>query len=291
MQRRTRNQLPLWPAGCLWIIVLAGIVCSGGCDEEAAEPYAREPDESNSISSVDENYPQDVGVAERENVPEDANWPPPRFSERREDREGMVDRIHRAYDFTDTQVLDAMRNVPRHEFVPEHLSRSAYADRPLPIGHDQTISQPYIVALMTSLLELNPDKKVLEVGTGSGYQAAVLAELTPHVYTIEIVPPLGRRAIRTFDVLGYETIRARIGDGYRGWPEAQPFDGIIVTCAPHSIPEPLVGQLKVGGRMVIPVGAYVQELVLVTKNEDGSLDRRSVLPVRFVPMTGEAQRR
>jgi protein-L-isoaspartate(D-aspartate) O-methyltransferase len=191
----------------------------------------------------------------------------------------------------DPRVLQALRDVPRHWFVPQNGQALAYADQPLPIGEDQTISQPYIVALMTEALQLKPDAKVLEIGTGSGYQAAVLSELTPHVFTIEIVEPLGKRAREAFAKRGYSTIRARIGDGYAGWPEFAPFDAIIVTCAPDHIPPRLLEQLAVNGRICIPVGSAggVQELVVATKLADGTLKRESLIPVRFVPMTGAAR--
>jgi protein-L-isoaspartate(D-aspartate) O-methyltransferase len=180
-----------------------------------------------------------------------------------------------------------MRRVPRHEFVPRQLRAAAYDDRPLPIGEDQTISQPYIVALMTEVLDLSPGDKVLEVGTGSGYQAAVLAEITDQVFTIEIIESLGNRARQTLARLGYTGVHVRIGDGYLGWEEHAPFDAIIVTCAPDHIPRPLVDQLVEGGRMVIPVGPrYSQELVLVVK-EEGEIHQRDIIPVLFVPMTGE----
>jgi len=193
----------------------------------------------------------------------------------------------------DPRVLEAMRTVPRHVFAPNVPPESAYGDHPLPIGHGQTISQPYIVALMTELLELTPESKVLEIGTGSGYQAAVLAHLTPHVYTIEIVAPLAQAAMQRLKEQGYGQIHARIGDGYQGWPEAAPFDGIIVTCAADEVPEPLWEQLAPGGRMVIPLGraGAVQELVVLTKSADGRRRKRSVIPVRFVPMTGRPRQR
>jgi protein-L-isoaspartate(D-aspartate) O-methyltransferase len=191
----------------------------------------------------------------------------------------------------DPRVLDAMRKVPRHELVPEELRGRAYADGPLPIGYGQTISQPYVVAFMTEKLEPRETDRVLEVGTGSGYQAAVLAELVKEVYTIEIVPELAERAKEDLKRLGYQNIHVREGDGYKGWPEAAPFDAIIVTCAPDDVPGPLVSQLKDGGRMIIPVGAGGrQQLVLLRKRGD-KLEKRAVLPVRFVPMTGEAQRK
>ena len=188
----------------------------------------------------------------------------------------------------DTRVMEAMATVPRHEFVPDSQRRYAYANRPLPIGHGQTISQPYIVALMTDLLEPRPDSRVLELGTGSGYQAAVLAELVDDVYTIEIVEPLGILARRRFKDLGLDAIRTRIGDGYYGWPEHGPYDAIIVTAAASHVPPPLIEQLVPGGRMVIPVGSpfLTQQLLLLEKDEDGILTTRQILPVRFVPLTG-----
>jgi protein-L-isoaspartate(D-aspartate) O-methyltransferase len=187
-------------------------------------------------------------------------------------------------------VLDALRAVPRHEFVPADQRALAYVDRALPIGHDQTISQPYVVAFMTQALAVEPGEKVLEIGTGSGYQAAVLAALGAEVFSIEIVEPLGRAAAVRLERLGYD-VAVRIGDGYRGWPEQAPFDAIILTAAPPEVPSPLLDQLKPGGRMVLPEGEGFQQLVLVTKDADGSVMRRSLLDVRFVPMTGEARRR
>jgi len=188
----------------------------------------------------------------------------------------------------DAAVLRAMREVPRHLFVPENLRSQAYADGPLPVGHDQTISQPYIVALMTEALDLKEQDRVLEVGTGSGYQAAVLAEIAREVFTIEIIEPLGRQAEKHLHALGYSNVHVRIADGYQGWPEQAPFDAIIVTAAPDHIPQPLVEQLRIGGRLIIPVGRKEQELVLLHRRED-SVERRVLTPVRFVPMTGEAE--
>jgi protein-L-isoaspartate(D-aspartate) O-methyltransferase len=196
----------------------------------------------------------------------------------------------RGDDIDDPRVLAAMRKVPRHELVPRNLRGRAYDDSPLPIGHGQTISQPYVVAFMTEKLEPKKTDRVLEVGTGSGYQAAILAEIVNEVYTIEIVEPLAERAAADLKRLGYENIHVRAGDGYKGWPEAAPFDAIIVTCAPEAVPKPLVAQLKEGGRMIIPVGtSWNQQLVLLRK-QGGKLEKRAVLPVRFVPMTGEAQK-
>jgi protein-L-isoaspartate(D-aspartate) O-methyltransferase len=186
-----------------------------------------------------------------------------------------------------------MLNVPRHWFVPVGSRSMAYENTPLPIGHDQTISQPFIVAYMTGLLELSPEMKVLEIGTGSGYQAAVLSEFTPYVYTIEILEPLAERAIEQLSKRGYNTVKVRLGDGYKGWPEYAPFDAVIVTCAPDHIPQPLIDQLKPEGKIVIPLGraGYVQDLMLVIKNPDGSLERKSMMPVRFVPLLREKTER
>lgn len=193
----------------------------------------------------------------------------------------------------DPRVLDALRRVPRHWFVPSRVAGEAYDDHPLPIGFGQTISQPYIVALMTEALRVAPTDRVLEIGTGSGYQAAVLSELAREVYTIEIVRPLGELARRILRERGYENVHVRIGDGFGGWPEAAPFDAIIVTCAAPTPPAALVEQLRIGGRLCIPVDAPdgFQELILFRKRDDGGLDRQVLAPVMFVPMTGEAQRK
>jgi protein-L-isoaspartate(D-aspartate) O-methyltransferase len=189
----------------------------------------------------------------------------------------------------DERVLVVMGQVPRHAFVPADQLPYAYRNRPLPIGHGQTISQPYIVALMTDLARVEPGHKVLEVGTGSGYQAAVMAHLAQAVYSIEIVEPLGLQAKERLQKLGYDKIQVRLGDGYHGWAEHAPYDAILVTAAASHIPPPLIRQLKPGGRMVIPVGAafMVQQLMLVEKNLDGTVSTRQVLPVRFVPLTGQ----
>ncbi|MDD4052492.1 MAG: protein-L-isoaspartate(D-aspartate) O-methyltransferase [candidate division Zixibacteria bacterium] len=202
----------------------------------------------------------------------------------------MVESQLKGRDITDKRVLAAMEKVERHRFVPVDEQSAAYEDHPLPIGEGQTISQPYIVALMTQLLRLKGNEKVLEIGTGSGYQAAVLAELAGEVYTIEIIEPLGKAAEVRLKEMGYINVSVRIGDGYLGWPEKAPFDGIIVTCAPDKIPQPLIDQLADGGRMVIPVGTYAQELVLVEKKA-GKITRKNVIPVVFVPMTGEGVKR
>ncbi len=205
-------------------------------------------------------------------------------------RREMVTTQLRSRDIWDRRVLEAMGKVPRHEFVPQTVKHLAYEDHPLPIGLGQTISQPYIVALMTQLADPREGARALEIGTGSGYQAAVLAELVDRVYTIEIVPELARRSAALLKRLGYENVFARAGDGYQGWPEAAPFDLILVTAAAGRVPEPLQEQLAEGGRLVIPVGdpGRVQKLLLLTK-EEGRIRRQNVLAVRFVPMTGKIQ--
>lgn len=205
-------------------------------------------------------------------------------------RERMVRRQIEDRGITDSRVLDAMRQVPRHLFMPEEVRSAAYEDSPVPIGHGQTISQPYIVAYMTDLLSVRSTDVVLEIGTGSGYQAAVLSRLAKHVYSIEIVPELARTATATLSRLGYTNVTVRLGDGYKGWPERAPFDRIILTAAPPELPNALIDQLKPGGRLIAPVGRTVfeQELIVVEKGSDGKLKRRSSLPVRFVPMVRPA---
>jgi protein-L-isoaspartate(D-aspartate) O-methyltransferase len=191
-------------------------------------------------------------------------------------------------DALDPSVTEAMETVPRHVFVPLAYRLHAYANRPLPIGHGQTISQPYIVAVMTDLAGLGPDARVLEIGTGSGYQAAVLAEIAKEVYTVEVIPELAKSAKERFKTLGYDNIESRIGDGYYGWEQHAPFDAIVVTAAAGHVPPPLIEQLRPGGRMVIPVRGYLftQYLLLVTKEPSGRVSSRQMLPVRFVPLTG-----
>jgi protein-L-isoaspartate(D-aspartate) O-methyltransferase len=205
-----------------------------------------------------------------------------------EARSTMVEFQIRERGVRDPEVLEAMEAVPRHEFVPEDYVQAAYSDGPLPIGYGQTISQPYIVAVMTELLSLEPGDKVLEVGTGSGYQAAILAELTDNVYTMEIIPELAEAAATRLARLGYDAIQTLNADGYYGWPEHAPYDAIIVTAAPDHVPQPLIGQLKDGGRMVIPVGpvGWYQTLWLITK-EDGEVEYHNKGGVTFVPLTGE----
>ena len=203
-------------------------------------------------------------------------------------RQTMMQRDIEGRGIRDPAVLRAMAAVPRERFVPERLKDVAYRDGPLPIGHNQTISQPYIVAAMTELLQLQPGDRVLEVGTGSGYQAAVLAEVAASVYTVEIIPELAEQAGRVLAELKYTNVVCRTGDGYAGWPEEAPFDGIMVTAAPVEVPRPLIDQLKPGGRLVIPVGptGAVQKLKVLTRREDGAVEEQAVMDVLFVPLTG-----
>ena len=229
----------------------------------------------------------------------DSNEPPgsrsnhqhPAFGERTEERQQMVVRQIQARDAHDPRVLSAMRTVPRHAFVPGPYRERAYGDYPLPIGHGQTISQPYIVAFMTEALHLDPNSRVLEIGTGSGYQAAVCAEIAREVYTMEIVPELAKSATQIIKELGYTNVHVKAGDGFFGWKDKAPFDAIIGTAAAEQIPKPLLEQLKPRGRLILPCEDPdgLQYLVLVTKDQRGELSRKRVLPVRFVPMTGRVQ--
>lgn len=205
-------------------------------------------------------------------------------------REQMVENQIEARGIKDKKVFAALKKIERHKFVPSAYESFAYADGPLPIGEDQTISQPYIVALMTELLKLKGNENVLEIGTGSGYQAAVLAEIAGHVYTIEIIKNLAKKAKKLLKKLGYKNITVKHGDGYKGWKKYAPFDGIIVTAAPENVPEPLKQQLKIGGKMVIPVGKYYQQLMVITRTKEG-FKQEIKIPVRFVPMTGEVQKK
>lgn len=207
------------------------------------------------------------------------------------ERQRMVQEQLMSRGLHDEHVLAAMSKVPREEFVPQGSRAASYTDRPLPIGYDQTISQPYVVAFMTEQLRLQPQDHVLEIGTGSGYQAAILAELAAKVYSIEIIEPLAKNAEATLQRLGYKNVQVKIGDGYKGWPEHAPFDAITVTCAPDHVPQPLTDQLKEGGRMIIPVGGFGDQELYLLEKKNGQLLRRAVLPVRFVPMTREASER
>ncbi len=207
-----------------------------------------------------------------------------------ERRARMVETQIVARGVRDPRVLAAMREVPRHLFVDPAQREHAYEDHPLPIAGNQTISQPYIVALMTELAEITPGERVLEIGTGSGYQSAVLSRLAREVYSIEIVPELARASGERLRRLGYGNVSVKEGDGYRGWSEHAPFDAIIVTAAPDRIPQPLLDQLAPGGRMVIPVGSFFQELKVLSKDKNGKISEKDILPVRFVPMTGEIEK-
>ena len=222
-----------------------------------------------------------------EDVPRPQSPEEARFGEA---RRSMVQKHLRPRGIADKRVLEVMGRIRRQQFVPPSRQAEAYADRPLPIGHRQTISQPYIVALMTELVRPQAGSRALDIGTGSGYQAAVLAELCGKVYSIEIVKPLAEGARKRLAALGYENVTVRHGDGYRGWAEHAPFDVIIVAAAPDHVPQPLIDQLAPGGRMVIPVGRPFQDLLLIEKTKDGTVRRKNVAPVAFVPMTGEAQR-
>jgi protein-L-isoaspartate(D-aspartate) O-methyltransferase len=222
----------------------------------------------------------------------DCHHSPTSTSEFAAERQKMLGEQLRPRGIRDERVLAAMAKVPREEFVPENLRGQAYEDEPLPIGHDQTISQPFIVAFMTEQLHPKPTDRILEIGTGSGYQAAVLAELVKDVYTIEIIEPLAKDASARLARLGYNNAHVKVGDGYQGWPEVAPFDAIIVTCAPDKVPQPLTQQLKDGGRMIVPVGTTMmdQQLYLLEK-KNGELAQTAILPVRFVPMAGEAAKK
>jgi len=281
------------------VAVIMVSACAVSCAEEASESAAEPP------AGQDERPKAEPPTASKEKAPQPAAgsreaegaaatdeekpkqpWSPPTFTERQDERDRMAAVIRDSYGLKDKPVLEAMRTVPRHEFVPDRVRRRAYGDSPLPIGHGQTISQPFMVAEMTRRLALDAGDRVLEVGTGSGYQAAVLTHFTRHVYTIEIIRPLAEAARKRLDRLGYDCVEVRHGDGYDGWPKAAPFDAIIVTCAAGQIPPPLVKQLKPGGRMVIPVGGRfsVQRLMLVEKDEQGEVTSRSLMAVRFVPL-------
>ena len=209
---------------------------------------------------------------------------------RRQQREQMVEQQIRQRGINDKNVLAAMKSVPRHLFVPQSLANRAYEDTPLPIGFNQTISQPFVVAYMTEIATLTEEAKVLEIGTGSGYQAAVLAEISSEVFSIEILPTLATRSRNLLHDLGYHNLTVKAGDGYQGWPEEAPFDAIIVTAAPNHVPPALIEQLAIGGKIVIPVGRVQQEMTIITKTDDGTSTVQT-LPVRFVPMTGKAQDR
>ncbi len=256
-------------AAIVWLI---GLFFISGCN--------------NNLSSTTKKYSQekDTSIVYRlPNNKKDFSMKQTHFIQARQD---MVETQIKHRGIKDERLLKAMLKVKRHLFVPVHLQNSAYSDQPLPIGEGQTISQPYIVAIMTELLNLDSDKKVLEIGTGSGYQAAILAELAKEVYTIEILKPLAEQSEKILKDLGYRNVTVKCGDGYLGWEEHAPFDAIIVTCAPPYIPQPLLNQLAEGGKMVIPVGSLWQELKLLEKI-NSNIKSRNIIPVRFVPMTGK----
>jgi len=253
------------------IFFLIGLFFISGCNSDLTCPKKKySEDKDTSIVSRSPNYKKDFSMEQSQ------------FKQARQD---MVETQIKYRGIKDTRLLKAMLKVKRHLFVPDNLQNLAYSDQPLPIREGQTISQPYIVAIMTELLNLDGDEKVLEIGTGSGYQAAILAELSKEVYSIEIVKSLAKQSEKLLIDLGYKNITVKCGDGYQGWKDHAPFDAIIVTCAPPYIPKPLLEQLAEGGRMVIPVGTYWQELKLLEKI-NSQIKSKSIIPVRFVPMTG-----
>lgn len=262
-------------------IVAAVLVLAAVAPSLTQQPVGRSQDQGGQPKKAVESRPSSEFVVRYRDEP----------SESTEARRRMIERDLAGRDITDEVVLRAMGKVPRHEFVPEALRDSAYADHPLPIGHEQTISQPYIVALMTQLAGAREGMRALDIGTGSGYQAAVLGEICREVYSIEIVEPLAKEAKKRLADLGYKNVAVRQGDGYQGWPDKGPFDVIIVAAAPDHVPQPLVDQLGPGGKLVIPVGDWYQELLVVERGKDGKIRRDRGIGVRFVPMTGEAQKR
>lgn len=295
MQRKLRYKLILvfiWPFLLLELVFWLGLADR---KKESAAPSksptyneTKQPAEPNTVVIMETAGPQKptpgTTVIEPNSI--GAKWSHPYSAEHLEERHQMVKHIQSFYGFNNTEVLSALEQVPRHWFVTAQEQKRAYADMPLPIGHGQTISQPFIVAYMTDLLDLNQNKKVLEVGTGSGYQAAVLTEFTPNVYSIEIIEPLAQAATDRLKKLGYDTIETMIGDGYWGWEDKGPFDAIVVTCAADHIPPPLVKQLRPGGKMCMPVGGTfrVQHLMLISKDQNGKVISQSLMPVRFVPL-------
>ena len=287
---KRRGSTDRWALGIPLVgILLAGVVALGvfwvvrrrAIGEDVGGPVPTQPADVPATGPVPRATTR---ASQPRSAPASKPWSPPRFRARLAERKKMVATI-RAYRLKDQAVLRAMAEVPRHEFVPANVSGSAYSDTPLPIGYGQTISQPYIVAEMTRVLGLGPKSRVLEIGTGSGYQAAVLTEFTRHVYTIEIVKPLADAARKRLRRLGYTAVKVGHADGYYGWKRHAPFDAIIVTAAAGQIPPPLIRQLAPGGRMIIPVGPVfaTQSLMLVTKDKAGTVRSRSLMAVRFVP--------
>jgi len=283
-----QRRLICWRKGSGTLLAVVAIGLWGACDDHPqpgrlTATAVDAPAEKSGGSLADSN---DTSASR-------PNHRHPAFGERTSERWQMVVQQIQARDIHDPCVLEALRTVPRHAFVPEFHRDQAYADSPLPIGHGQTISQPYIVAFMTEALHLDQDSRVLEVGTGSGYQAAVCAEIAREVWTIEIVPELAESAAQTLKELGYLNVHVKAGDGFFGWGDKAPFDVIIGTAAAGQIPRPLLEQLRTGGRMILPCedADGLQYLVLVTKNGRGELSQKRILPVRFVPMTGRVQER
>ena len=267
--------------------ILLVLAAAPGCSTAAESPAPAEPEATAAMPPAAKPEKADAPSA-KAGEDKEKKWTPPRFTARQDERDRMVETI-RTYGCTDKAVLAAMAAVPRHEFVPANVASLAYRDSPLPTAHGQTISQPYMVAEMTRLLRLKDGDKVLEIGTGSGYQAAVLTHFTPHVYTIEIIKSLAETAAKRLKRLGYDVAKVRHGDGHVGWPEEAPFDAIIGTAVAGKVPPALIEQLKVGGRMVIPIGPThgVQRLMLVEKDAPGLVRQRSIMLVRFVPMLRE----
>jgi protein-L-isoaspartate(D-aspartate) O-methyltransferase len=280
-----------WHYAAVCLVIIPGLftmIFALGCakEPEGVVSSKQTPDTNQPAARDGEQIPKDEqGRLRRKHEH-------PAFKELVQQRQRMVARQLQARDINDPNVLAAMRTVPRHAFMPSDQQPYAYGDYPRPIGYEQTISQPYIVAFMTQALQLTADSRVLEVGTGSGYQAAVCAEIADKVYTIEIVEPLAERAKKTLNELGYDNVFVRHGDGFFGWKQAAPFDAIIGTAAAERIPEPLINQLKPGGRMIMPHGspAGLQYLVVVTKDREGNIHKKDMMPVRFVPMTGEVMK-
>jgi len=293
MYARYRGMLREWKAlPLVWFVIILSLSIIGilscektGTSRVPSRALQALPEDANQPGRADPNDPND----KRPLRPLHKH---PAFNERTEERQRMVAGQIQAREVKDPNVLKAMRAVPRHAFIPSNVQRQAYFDYPLPIGEGQTISQPYIVAFMTEALKLDPNSIVLEIGTGSGYQAAVCAEIAREVYTIEIVPELAKSAAKQLKKLGYGNVFVRAGDGYFGWPEKAPFDAIIGTAAAGRIPPPLLDQLKPGGRLILPLRGSLgyEYLELVSKDKKGHVQRKKVMPVRFVPMTGEVQK-
>ena len=282
-----------YPAVCLAIVPgIFTAVFETGCAKEPEEIAASQEAQANQAAVEPSRQIGQEQEGSGVKVLQRLKHKHPAFAERVEERQRMVARQIQARDVRDPNVLAAMRIVPRHAFIPFSEQPYAYLDFPRPIGFGQTISQPYIVAFMTEALQLKPNSRVLEIGTGSGYQAAVCAEIADKVYTIEIVEELAKRAAKCLKELGYSNVFTRFGDGFFGWPEEAPFDAIIGTAAAGRIPEPLLEQLKPGGRMILPYGSPrgFQYLVVITKDKKGKISKQNVMPVTFVPMTGEVMK-